>query len=309
MHTGMNTRRFAGIVGVFALVFALVWPVADAPASHAASPRVVAVGDIACPSTAPVTAAKCQQGAVAKAIARVHPDSLWLLGDIQYPAGALADFETSFGPAFNRFKRIWRPAPGNHEYLDPGAAGYFDFFGRAAGPARRGYYSFDLGRWHVVSLNSNCAAIGGCTADSRQWRWLRSDLVRHRRHRCSAAFWHAPRFSSSAVHGGSPDMTAIWTLLRRRGVDVALSGHDHDFEVFRPQDAHGRLDLKRGIVQFVAGTGGRSTYPFAAPAANSKWRLAGRFGFVQLSLQRAGYAWGFVSESGARPLAGVGRCH
>jgi hypothetical protein len=279
-----------------------------ASAGAAPAPLVAAVGDIACAPGAPATRTACHQAKVAKAMAAIKPDSVWLLGDIQYPNGSLADFRGSFGPAFSRLASRWRPSPGNHEYFTPGAAGYYDFFGKQAGPDRRGYYSFNLGRWHVVSLNSNCDVVDACSADSAQVKWLRADLKKNARY-CTAAFWHHPLYSSGLEHGNDPMTRPLWQILERHRAELVLTGHDHDFEAFPRQDALGVRDRSRGIAEFVVGTGGKSQYPFGPVQPNSLVRHANVFGFMALRLKRGAFTWRFVNDQGESLSTGSSRCH
>lgn len=268
-------------------------------------PTLVAAGDIACAPGEPRTQDTCNQSDTAALIARLRPDVVAALGDLQYPAGALADFEGSFDRSWGRFKRRIRPAIGNHEYETPAAAGYFAYFGEQAGPAGRGWYAYDLGSWHVVSLNANCDLVG-CADGSPQQRWLRADLARHPR-RCTLAYWHQPRFSSG-LHGSDDALAPLWRTLQDAGADVVLSGHDHDYERFAPQTWDGRRDPAHGVVQFVVGTGGASHYPIVFPRANSRAR-ASTFGALRLTLGRGRYAWRFVAEPGDRFRdAGTARC-
>jgi hypothetical protein len=275
------------------------------PPTPVRGPTLVAAGDIACAPGEPRTDVACHQLDTAALIARLQPDVVAPLGDVQYEVGALADFQGSFDRTWGRFRARMRPAVGNHEYGTPGAAGHFAYFGSRAGPPGKGWYSYALGSWHVVVLNSNCDAVG-CGAGSRQQRWLRADLAAHRR-RCTLAYWHHPRFSSG-LHGSDDALAPLWRTLQRGGADVALSGHDHDYERFAPQDAGGRLDPARGIVQFVVGTGGRSHYPILLAGRASRAH-ASVFGVLALTLGRGAYRWRFVAEPGVGFRdAGVARC-
>lgn len=282
-----------------------------APAGHAVAravhgPTLVAAGDVACAPGEPRTASTCHQLDTAALIARLRPDAVAALGDLQYEEGALADFEGSFDKTWGRFKQRMHAAVGNHEYETPGAAGYFAYFGARAGRPGEGWYSYALGRWHVVVLNANCDVVG-CGAGSPQARWLAADLAAHPS-RCTLAYWHQPRFSSG-LHGSDDVLAPLWRVLQAGGADVALSGHDHDYERFAPQDAGGRLDPAHGIVQFVVGTGGKSRYPVLLARRNSHAH-ASVFGVLRLTLGRGAYAWRFVAEPGVRYRdAGTARCH
>jgi 3',5'-cyclic AMP phosphodiesterase CpdA len=212
----------------------------------------------------------------------------------------------SFGPSWGRLGPLLRPAPGNHEYLTSDGTGYFDYFGTRAGERGRGWYSYDLGTWHLVALNSNCAAIGGCGPGSPQLLWLENDLAAHPR-ACTLAYWHHPLFTSSQ-NGPQSFTRAFWTQLYAAGADVVLGGHDHVYEVFQPQDPDGRLDLTRGIREFVVGTGGAFLYQFPTRAANSQRQLAA-FGLLKLTLNSESYDWQFVQVNGATGDSGTGQCH
>jgi acid phosphatase type 7 len=202
-----------------------------------------------------------------------------------------------------------RPAPGNHEYETLNAAGYFEYFGDAAGPAGRGYYSFDLGSWHIVSLNSNCL-YAGCAAGSPQERWLREHLATHPA-RCTLAYWHHPRFSSTTSESSRVELQPIWQALYDSGADVVLSAHEHNYERFAPQTPAGERDAARGIRQFIVGTGGRShDREFEAISANSEVRNGNSYGVLRLVLRRNGYSWKFIPAAGSRfSDSGSARCH
>ena len=275
------------------------------PPARVSGPTLVAAGDVACAPGQPRTRFACHQLDTAALLARLRPDVVAALGDLQYPSGALADFERSFDRTWGRFRDRMRPAAGNHEYEMPGAAGYFAYFGARAGRPGEGWYAYELGGWHVVVLNANCGIVG-CGAGSPQARWLRADLAAHRT-RCALAYWHQPRFSSG-LHGSDAALAPLWGILQRGGVDVALSGHDHDYERFAPQDAAGRLDPRHGIVQFVVGTGGASHYPILFARRDSRAH-ASVFGVLRLTLGRGAYAWRFVAEPGvAFRDGGTARC-
>jgi hypothetical protein len=198
--------------------------------------------------------------------------------------------------------------PGNHDYHTARASGYFRYFGAAAGNPAKGYYSFDLGEWHLIALNSNCSDVGGCERGSAQVRWLRADLAAHASARCTLAYWHHPLFSSG-VHGSNATYTAFWNELYAAGADVVLVGHDHDYERFAPQTPTGVLDTRRGIRQFVVGTGGRGLRRFKTIRSWSEVRDSTTFGVLRLALRPAGYAWRFVPAVGSFTDSGTGGCH
>lgn len=279
---------------------------AQAPPAIVTGPTLVAAGDVACAPGEPRTPVACHQLDTAALIARLRPDAVAALGDLQYPSGSLADFQGSFEKTWGRFADRMHPAIGNHEYETPGAAGYFATFDARAGRPGEGWYSYELGSWHVVALNANCDVVG-CGAGSPQQRWLRADLAAHPR-RCTLAYWHQPRFSSG-LHGSDDALIPLWRTLQRGGADVALSGHDHDYERFAPQTADGRLDPAHGIVQFVVGTGGASHYPVLLARRNSRTH-ATVFGVLRLTLGGGAYRWRFVAEPGVGYRdAGAARCH
>lgn len=274
----------------------------DAPAAPTAV--ILAAGDIAsCGSTGAAETARL--------LARL-PGTVLTLGDEAYPDGRAGDFASCYHPTWGRFLSRTRPAPGNHEYRTADAGGYFDYFGRRANDRGKGWYSFDLGRWHVIALNTNgsaaCQAIP-CSAGSAQERWLRADLARSHA-RCTLAYWHHPRFSSGSVHGDSREVRPLWNDLYAAGADVVLAAHDHDYERFAPQTPAGRADAKQGIREFVVGTGGASHYDFGKPAANSEVRDNTTYGVLQLKLQPSSYSWRFVPVAGgAFTDSGHGGCH
>ncbi|PLS75984.1 MAG: alkaline phosphatase [Actinobacteria bacterium] len=231
------------------------------------------------------------------AVLDAHEGTVVTLGDNVYERGTAEAFAACYGPTWGRHRDRTRPALGNHDYVNGRAAAYFEYFGDAAGERGKGWYSFDLGAWHVVALNSNCAVVGGCGAGSEQERWLRADLAAHPR-RCTLAYWHHARFSS-ALHGNNDVTAALWQALHEAGADVVLAGHDHDYERFAPLGPDGRPAPTIGIRQFVVGTGGRSLYAFRAPAPGSEVRHAASFGVLQLTLKEAGYDWRFLAVEGS----------
>jgi hypothetical protein len=229
------------------------------------------------------------------------------LGDTVYEKGTATEFAQCYAPVWGRFKDRTRPAPGNHDYATAGGAGYHAYFGAIAGTPGEGWYSYDLGDWHVIVLNSNCRLVG-CDAASAQHRWLQHDLATHPT-TCTLAYWHHPRFSSG-LHGSTADVAPLFQALYDAGADVVLAGHDHDYERFAPLDPAGNADPARGIRTFVVGTGGRSHYPFPRALAGSEVRTGDTFGVLVLTLEPAGYRWQFVPVPGrdARD-GGAGVCH
>ena len=217
-------------------------------------------------------------------------------GDNAYDSGTPQQFADCYDLSWGRHRERTRPSPGNHDYVTEAASGYFNYFGVAAGDADKGYYSYDLGDWHVVVINSNCAAVAGCGPGSAQEQWLRADLSAHPA-ACTLAYWHHPRFSSGD-HGNSTSMQAIWQALYDVGAEVVLGGHDHDYERFAPQDGYGNPDPVAGIREFVVGTGGASLRGFGDIQPNSEVRNSDTLGVLKLTLRSTSYDWEFVAEAG-----------
>ena len=240
-----------------------------------------------------------------------YPDAtVAALGDLAYPNGTSAEFQACYEPTWGRHKSRTRPAVGNHEYGTIGASGYFGYFGAAAGPAGKGWYSYDLGGWHVVVLNSNCTFVD-CSATSEQLTWLRADLAAHPVD-CTLAYWHHPLFTSG-LHANDSDLPLVgtfWDELYAGGVDVVISAHDHDYERFAPQTPTAEPDTSHGIRQFVVGTGGANVRGFGVPRPNSEVREGATYGVTKLVLRPAGYDWQFLAETGASFVdTGSGSCH
>jgi len=225
------------------------------------------------------------------------PGAVALLGDNVYEKGSASQYQHCYDPNWGPFKNRTHPAVGNHEYLTLKASGYFNYFGPAAGDPTQGYYSYALGAWHLIALNSNCSQVGGCQAGSAQEQWLRADLAAHPA-ACTLAYWHHPLFSSGQ-HGSNTQMWAVWQALYEAGADVVLNGHDHDYERFAPQDPEGVADSAQGLREFVVGTGGKNHYKFSqAPSANSEVRNDKTFGVLKLTLSPQSYTWEFIPEPG-----------
>lgn len=231
------------------------------------------------------------------------PTAALVLGDQQYPDGKLADFRKYYDPAWGRLKSKTWPVPGNHEYKQPDARGYFSYFGKRAKPQGRSYYSFNLSGWHLVALNSEISH----GAKSAQLRWLRADLKKNKK-RCVLAYWHKPRFSSGAKHGSNKDMDPFWDALYAERADVVLNGHEHNYERFARQASSSRR-TNGGIRQFVVGTGGAAQYPFGKRVKNSQVRLSKYYGVLQLTLTPTRYKWKFVSIDKKTRDSGSNGCH
>ncbi|HEX8452689.1 MAG TPA: metallophosphoesterase [Longimicrobium sp.] len=256
---------------------------------------LLAAGDIAeCPR---------QGDEATAALLDTLPGTVAVLGDNAYERGTEEEYARCYDPSWGRHKARTRPTPGNHEYATPNAAPYYAYFGAAAGNPGEGWYSYELGAWHVVVLNSEVPR----TPDSPQIQWLRADLAAHPA-RCTLAYWHKPRFSSGP-HGNNEAMQPFWDALYEAGADVVLTGHDHIYERFAPMTPDGRADAARGIRSFVVGTGGRSLYDIASVAANSQFRQNTAIGIIRFELAESSYRWRFIPTSGAPMDEGSASCH
>ena len=303
-------RAGAACVTGSLLLVAGVAVLAEPPATD---PTVVAVGDLACQSLPQGQGiATCQSGRVADLIRALAPDRFLALGDLQYSKGALDEFlrvwELQFGDLFD----ITAPTPGNHEYGTDGAQGYFDYFGEIAHPPH-GYYSFDLGSWHLVSLNSElCGSDPGCGPGTPQYEWLAQDLLAAADAKCTLAFMHHPRYDwrqwqkfvddeDQTPNGGSETapLIPLWELLDEGGADVVLSAHNHVYQRWAPQDAHGNA-VDEGIVQFTVGTGGRLLYPFGKHPMPENLAVTQNhaFGALHLTLHADSYDYAWFSAPG-----------
>jgi hypothetical protein len=266
-------------------------------ATAAGDPTVVAAGDISGKRIA-------GQKDTSDLVLRLDPTLVLTLGDQQYNDGALADYRAYYDPTWGRFKAKTRPSPGNHDYGPTGADGYFAYFGTAAKPQGYSYYSFDIGGWHVVSLDSNIARDPG----SAQLEWLRADLAATSK-RCVLAYWHAPRFSSGSHHGNDSSVSGFWKDLYTNRADLVLNGHEHNYERFGPQNPQAVADTQ-GPREFVVGTGGNGLYPFGSAEPNSQTRLASTFGVLLLVLHPTSYEWKYVAVSGqVLDRGGPEACH
>ncbi len=275
-------------------------PVPTPPSGSSGDPTLVGAGDIA-------ICGNPGAEATAKLLDKI-PGTIFTAGDNSNDSGTASEYANCFNPAWGRHKARIRPAVGNHDYLSPNAAPYFAYFGAAAGDPNKGYYSYDVGSWHVVVINSNCSKAGGCKAGSPQEQWLKADLAAHPS-KCTLAVWHHPRFSSGQ-QGNYVSMQDIWQALYTAGAELVINGHDHVYERFAPQDPSGRADPSRGIREFIVGTGGASHNPFKSPIANSEVRIKDVFGLLKLTLQAGSYSWQFVPEAGkTQSDSGSTACH
>ncbi len=224
------------------------------------------------------------------------PGTVAALGDLAYENGTAQEFANCYQPTWGRFKARTRPAAGNHEYQTAGASGYFGYWGAVAGLPTQGWYSYDLGAWHVVVLNSNCSQVGGCVVGSPQEAWLRADLA-SRTNRCTVAYWHHPRFSSGEV-GGSTSTEPLFQALYDAGADLVLVGHSHTYQRWAPLNPAGVVDQARGMRQFVVGTGGRFFHTVLPPLPGQEAANNDTFGVLRLTLRATGYDWQFMPVAG-----------
>jgi len=244
----------------------------------------------------------------ARVVQSIDPDVVLTAGDNAYPDGALSDYRSWYDPTWGAFKVKTRPSPGNHDYHTSGAPGYFDYFngvGAQTGPAGdrgKGYYSFDLGSWHLIALNNYVPMSAG----SAQETWLKADLAAHPG--CTLAYWHEPRFTSGAEHADNTSTGPLWNDLYAAGADVVLNGHNHQYERFARQDPQGNADPAKGIREFVAGTGGTALYSFGTIQPNSEVRDDTSHGVLKLTLHASSYEWRFVPSDGALADSGSTAC-
>lgn len=272
-----------------------------------ATVKVVAAGDISCPPDREPSESRCHQQATSDLALGLAPDAVLTLGDQQYDDGTLEEFERAYTPTWGRLRDITYPAAGNHEYRTQDAAGYYDYFGDVAGPRGKGWYSVDIGAWHVVALNSNCSDVGGCKPGSEQEQWLREDLAAHPA-RCTLAFWHHPRWSLGKYEDDD-DTDALVRALYDAGAELILSGHDHNYQRFAPRNPDGAPDTVRGIRQFVVGSGGRSHYEIRDLSGLESGDDT-HFGVLSLTLRPDGYDWRFVPEGASSSGdSGSATCH
>ena len=245
-----------------------------------------------------------QAEATAKLLDAIPDGTVFTAGDNAYPDGTASDFTNWYAPTWGRHKARTRPSPGNHDYHTSGAAPYYAYFGALAGPAGLGYYSYDLGTWHIISLNSE---IGGSEATAQEV-WLRADLAAHTND-CTLAYWHQPLFSSGDVHGSQSVGQPLWQALQDYGAEIVICGHEHIYERFAPQTVNG-VASATGIREFIVGTGGAGLYSVTTPIANSETHDANTHGVLKLTLGAGTYSWQFIPVAGKTYTdSGSGTCH
>lgn len=262
---------------------------------------LVGVGDIASSSSGDTKTAAL----VTAVLAKTPEATVYTTGDNAYPDGRASDYADYYDPTWGVFKNRTRPSPGNHDYNSNGARGYYEYFGDLAGPAGQGYYSYDLGEWHIVSLNSERSMSAG----SAQETWLLKDLAASSKP-CTLAYWHRPLFTSGSNHGPYSAVRPLYKALYDHGAEVVVTGHNHNYERFAPMTPGGERDDARGIRHFVAGMGGKSHYGFGDVAPNSEARNSNTYGVLKFVLRPTGYDWEFIPEEGKSYTdSGSGTCH
>jgi acid phosphatase type 7 len=298
------------VAGIAALGLAL------GGAVTASAAVIAAAGDIACAPDDPFffsgsgDATHCAQRRTANLVGSV--DAVLPLGDEQYNSGSLTNYLAVFDKTWGAFKGKSYPVPGNHEYGQTNAGGYFSYFGSRAGTKGQGWYSFDVGGWHLIAVNSECDRLGSaCASGGAQEQFVRADLAAHPAS-CTLAYWHEPRFSSgSAVVKNAQAMAPIWTDLYNAGVDLVLTAHKHSYERFAPLNASGQpLSNSRGMREIIIGTGGEDHAGRPAAITGSQVINNKTFGVLKVTLAAGSYSWQFVGEPGSTfSDSGSTACH
>jgi acid phosphatase type 7 len=315
--------RLSLLLGVGSILLTLTLGF-DSPLKVAANsdPVIATAGDVACDPTSSSfnnlngSSGSCRMKYTSNLLTTGGYAAVLPLGDNQYYCGGYLAYQQSYGPTWGQVKSITYPVVGNHEYLTSGgtdcdatgkAAGYFNYFGAAAGDPAHGYYSYDIGTWHLIALNTNCGSAGGCGTTSAQGKWLQADLAAHTNF-CTLAYMHIPLYSSGGR--ANANSKSMWQTLYNANADLILTAHDHTYERFAPQDANGNLDVARGMREFVIGTGGANHTSFTTIMANSEVRNSDTFGILQLALHPTSYDWVFVPEAGKTFTdSGTTACH
>lgn len=270
------------------------------------SVTIYAAGDIADCRKMPAAESHAAETAalIATRLANDKNAAVLTVGDHTYPVGLLSEFYDCYDKTWGQFKARTHPAPGNHEYYTPEASGYYGYFTEPNDTGRRSYYSVEIGTWHVVSLNSNLREH----AYAAQLAWLKEDLAKHPA-TCTLAYWHHPVFSSGG-HGNNSFMKETWKILEDANADVILSGHDHDYERFAPQNVSGERDDQYGMREFIIGTGGAYLTPMFLRKENSEIRNNTTFGVLKMVLKEDSYEWEFLPVAGSTFTdRGSGKCH
>jgi hypothetical protein len=278
---------------------------APVPISGLGDPVVNALGDIAACDPSYIH----RDGQMlTEALMRTLDGPILGLGDYVYPDGTPAYFTSCFDPVWSSIKTRFIPAAGNHEYQYTNAGGYYSYFGAAAGDPTQGYYSFNLGSWHLIALNSNCSAVGGCGVGSQQLSWLQADLGANTQ-KCILAYWHHPLYGSG-LEGNTPEVLDFWQALYAAHATLVINGHNHDYERFGPMDPVGNPDPLSGITEIVSGTGGKDHSPLTKLQPNSRVFNDTDFGVLRLALHADSYEWQFLPVAGGTFTdGGSGKCN
>jgi calcineurin-like phosphoesterase family protein len=310
---GVVAVALAALVALGSATGAGAQRVLPSAAAAVPDPLIAAAGDIACdPSSSKFhngqgTSSACKARSTGDLILSEPVDAVLALGDNQYQCGGYNAYLQSFDPAWGRFKAMIHPVPGDNEYetsgtdCASGAAGYFRYFGAAAGDSR-GDSAFTLGTWRLVGLNAECGHAGGCGSSSPQATFLRSQLGAAQ---CTLVYWHQPYYNGTSRTASS--YRAFWDILYSGNADVVLNGHLHNYSRFAPQDAGGHVDAVRGVRQFIVGTGGRSL--FSLDGTHNVEKTAKQYGILELRLHPTGYNWSFVNTAGTIVDSGAADCH
>ena len=298
-------RRIALFATLLASLSATAGATEAGPAPLDPVVRIASAGDLACKDPPKNNRRVCQYDDVSELVAAGDYDAFLVLGDVQYEYGRYRDFVENYDRYFGRFMDSSYPVPGKHDYGVEGAAGYFRYFGeRAPGP----YYSFDLGAWHVIGLDTDlCSPYYGdpCGRGDPQYEWLKADLAANADAECTLAFFHHPRWDwlkyQNASWTESFDLERskpFYRLLYDAGADVILAGHNHNYQRYLPSDPHGNVDRRRGIVEFVVGSGGRNLNDLGAESTRPDNFAVGTdddFGILEMTLHDGSYDYRFVS--------------
>ncbi|MHB8651507.1 MAG: metallophosphoesterase family protein, partial [Gaiellaceae bacterium] len=297
-YNGSNSGQASGTI-------ALAWTASTPPPPPPpGDPQLLAAGDVGYCPNGPASSGAAQ---TAQLVEQYPGVPVALLGDGAYDSGTAAEYASCYDPTWGAFKSRTHPAPGYHDYITANASGYFGYFGSAAGASGQGWYSYDLGTWHVVVLNAPLCDQS-CGSSSPQIQWLQDDLAAHPA-QCTLAYWSYPLFTSGTTDGPDPKMKSFWNVLYAKGVDVILNGHEHSYERFAPQNPSGGADSARGIREFVVGTGGKEEYGFGRTFPNSQVRYNSTLGVLRLTLHPGSYDWQYLPTSGSFTDSGSTACH
>ncbi|WP_394539161.1 DNRLRE domain-containing protein [Lysobacter enzymogenes] len=231
-------------------------------------------------------------------IVSINPTAVFTAGDNAYNSGTLSEYNNRYAPTWGRFKALTSPSPGNHDYSTTGAKGYFDYFngsGNQTGPAgdrSKGYYSWDVGDWHFIALNT----MSGGTVAQTQIDWLKSDLAANTKP-CTAAYFHHPLLSRGSYSGYS-QVKPFWDALYAAKADLVLVGHDHNYQRYGKMNPD-KAAASDGIRQVLVGTGGRAFYGISGSHALLEASNDSTFGVLKLTLTASGYTGDFVPRAGS----------